>query len=229
MDRAPISPSDVLSMMLTSLIFLLWNMVIKTWVHDKQSEFNSYRHLWGMSFYVYWFGNFLTSCGFIIVSISLVCISAMIFYIGSLNIFLGFMAIIPALLIAGICIFNINFIVSLLFNDPDNALELTTTCNLMSIALHIMHNEIHYRGHHAKLPFDTIFRDYCLLSPLFTVAQIIKKSLRIADMNNICSDKLMYTISVEVENCTIVPDCCCKYKTQYINVRPGRFIIIKYI
>ncbi|XP_037937490.1 ATP-binding cassette sub-family A member 3-like isoform X2 [Teleopsis dalmanni] len=121
------------------------------------------------------------------------------------------MAYFVTLITGGICVISMNHVLAKFFKDPLIAFCIVISIHFFGITSFATFADIFY-NHYDELFYTTNrLEGFLLMLPLFTQCSALTSIFLIYDMSILCRDQIINKISIDVENCKIIPNCCIEY------------------
>ncbi|XP_073830695.1 phospholipid-transporting ATPase ABCA3-like [Musca autumnalis] len=207
--RVTINTSNVLAVCISVCLCCLWNSIAFVFVRESRSGFANTQMLAGAKIWLYWLVNVCYD------SLVIICMTLTI----TLAIFLCEynLAISPHIygwfifvfLLSGWCIYSLNYMMSLFFDNPVHAYAISLSFEAFGIICfcHVIEAFEKSYVNTTKTPYA----GYFLFLPLFVICSGISTVYYNAEFLRVCGDKDIRMTSIYLEKCNAVPNCCREY------------------
>ncbi|XP_037941236.1 ATP-binding cassette sub-family A member 3-like [Teleopsis dalmanni] len=192
---------------------IIWPFRCIFFTKERSSGFKILQSIAGLSEVSYWMSSYLTNIVFVIFeSVIIVTINfySVASYVEEMKVAIWFLII---LVIAGISTISLTYLVSIYFKDFNTTYAVSVIFLLFNVVCYCIICEVLYNGF-AFISDGDLYRNFRMLLrglPLFLMARGLEKAFRNENLQAMCNDKTINTISRYVEQCRFVPNCCSEF------------------
>ncbi|XP_059223186.1 phospholipid-transporting ATPase ABCA1-like [Stomoxys calcitrans] len=208
--RVTINTSNVLAICISVCMCCLCNSISFIFVREVHSGFTYTQLLAGAKIWMYWLVN-ISYDTLVVLGMALI-ITFSIFLCQyhltiSTHVYAWYFFV---LVLAGWCIYSLNYMTSLFFSNPVHAYAIVLSFETFGIICfcHIVEAFEKSYVNTAKSPYAAYF----LFLPLFSVCSAISTIYYNGQFLRVCSDPDIRATSIYLENCKAIPNCCREFK-----------------